>query len=73
MALDVPGRGLPAIVLVFVSAWYLPKRPADASWLNADERALIGPVADVATPAGEIGYWRSSIAAKSMVWLCTGL
>jgi len=34
-------EGVPAIVLAFVTLWYLPDRPSKASWLSAEEKQWI--------------------------------
>jgi MFS family permease len=46
-------EAVPAIVLGFIAFWYLPDRPAVASWLSPDEREAVTARLDADTAARE--------------------
>lgn len=65
-------EGLPAILLAFVAAWYLPDKPADARWLDAAERDCIADAASDRSTDGPAGRgW--AVVRNPLLWLCTAL
>jgi ACS family tartrate transporter-like MFS transporter len=61
-------ESLPTIVLGIAAWFYFPDRPADASWVTAQERATLAANSGQGAPGASGNDW--SVLAQPLVWAC---
>jgi MFS transporter, ACS family, tartrate transporter len=72
-------EGIPAIILGVITLFYMTRRPADATWLQTEERAWLEKVvADDNAQAVRVGYqdiWRAMFSGRVLLinalYFCT--
>jgi ACS family tartrate transporter-like MFS transporter len=60
-------EGAPAIVLAFVLLRIVPNSPAEASWLSADEKALIASHLAREAPLEQRAFWPALVDSRVLV------
>ena len=65
-------EGLPAVIMAFYFFYKLPSRPADAEWLDAEEKAFLEAHSVQASNAGGHGLQQISLALRRpSLWMFT--
>jgi ACS family tartrate transporter-like MFS transporter len=60
-------EGVPSVLLGFAVLWLLPDRPANASWLTAEEKAVLAATLAAEPPGALHGFW--DMLADKRIWI----